>query len=424
MAIAGGVFLILAPDYFIVASNGNMLAPDGRCKTFDDAADGFGPGEGVGALVLKPLADALSDGDHIYGVIKGSAINQDGKTNGITAPSGLAQTEVELAAYERAGINADTISYVEAHGTGTRLGDPIEIEALTAGFRKYTQRRQYCAIGSIKTNIGHTAAAAGIAGVIKVLLALQHRQIPVSLNFTKPNRHINFADTPFYVNTTLQEWVAPMDQPRRAAVSSFGFSGTNAHLVIEEAPSRSLRPSTVHRPAVVPLSARTVTALRSGMLRLADWIAEVPGPTLPEVAYNLQMFRDHFMERAVFVANDLADLERQLRMTAAGDAPRTPTSAEPDASELIERYLAGEDADWESLWYGEKHDRISLPTYAFDRTRHWFTEHDTVYADGPGLEPPPSPETNGDLRSLLHRVRTGDISEREAEMEMEAILGD
>ncbi|NUR60148.1 MAG: zinc-binding dehydrogenase, partial [Catenulispora sp.] len=415
MAIAGGVFLMLAPDYLVVASNGNMLAPDGRCKTFDDAADGFGPGEGVGAVVLKPLADAQRDGDHVYGVIKGSAVNQDGKTNGITAPSGRAQTEVELAAYEQAGISPDTIGYVEAHGTGTRLGDPIEVDALTAAFGQHTARRGFCAIGSVKTNIGHTAAAAGIAGVIKVLLALRHRQIPASLNFAEPNRHIDFADSPFYVNTVLRDWTAPAGGLRRAAVSAFGFSGTNAHVVIEEAPPRAARASTIGGPYVVPLSARTGTALSAGMRRLADWIAEGRVPTLPEVAYTLQFYRDHFAERAVFVATDLTELADRLR---AGDGTVVPEGF-PEA----ERYLAGEQVDWSRLWHGERHDRTPLPGYAFDRTRHWFTENDTVYSDDTDRGAlPPGPDDG--IRSLLHRLRAGEISEQEAEATMEVMLGD
>jgi acyl transferase domain-containing protein len=162
-----------------------MLSPVGQCKTFDDSADGFVPGEAVGALILKSLTAAQRDGDHIHGIISGSGINQDGKTNGITSPSGPAQTALECEVYERFGINPAEISYVEAHGTGTRLGDPIEVQALSDAFRRYTEARQYCALGSVKTNIGHTLTAAGVASVIKVLLALQQRQLPPSLNFTE-----------------------------------------------------------------------------------------------------------------------------------------------------------------------------------------------------------------------------------------------
>ncbi|MBV7338444.1 polyketide synthase [Chloroflexi bacterium TSY] len=173
-----------------------MLSPDGKCKTFDNRADGFVPGEGVGVIVLKSLAQAIADRDPILGVIRGSAINQDGKTNGITAPSTLSQTELEKAVYAQSQIHPETISYVETHGTGTKLGDPVEIEALTNAFRHYTDKQQFCAIGSVKTNIGHLATAAGVAGVIKVLLAFKHQKLPPSLHFEQPNEHIDFENSP------------------------------------------------------------------------------------------------------------------------------------------------------------------------------------------------------------------------------------
>ncbi|MFF3781142.1 SDR family NAD(P)-dependent oxidoreductase [Streptomyces sp. NPDC001933] len=397
-AIAGGSFLTLSPDYFIVASNGNMLSPEGRCKSFDDSADGFGPGEGVGAIVLKPLADALRDGDHIHGVIKGTAVNQDGRTNGITAPSGLAQTEVELAAYRQAGIDPATIGYVEAHGTGTPLGDPIEVEALTNAFRKHTDRTEFCAIGSIKTNIGHTAAAAGIAGIIKVLLSFKHRQIPASLNFEKPNRLIDFEGTPFYVNTALRDWTPEPGKPRRAAVSSFGFSGTNAHAVLEEPPAVR-RPVPAPRPVVaVPLSAQTSTALRARITQLADWLdgagAEV---SLTEIAYQLQVFRDHFRERTVFLVRTRAELADALR-----GLPHTGADV-PELDGTAARYLAGETVDWAQQWEGQTCGPIPMPTYPFDRRRYWYTEHDTVYSAGrrPGPEFRPLDAAPGE-----HRLRT------------------
>ncbi|MFI8356845.1 SDR family NAD(P)-dependent oxidoreductase [Streptomyces cyaneofuscatus] len=390
-AVAGGVFLTLAPDYFIVASNGTMLSPDGVCKTFDDTADGFGPGEGVGALLLKPLDAALRDGDHIHGVIKGSAINQDGRTNGITAPSGAAQTAVEISAYERAGISPESISYVEAHGTGTRLGDPIEIEALSNAFGRYTDHKSFCPIGSVKTNIGHTAAAAGIAGIIKVLLSFRHGQIPPSVNFERPNQLIDFADTPFYVNTELRPWTSRDGLPRRAAVSSFGFSGTNAHLVLEEPPAVRAAAPVGRSPVAVPVSAQTPQALAVRMARLADWL-EGDGVTasLTEIAGNLQLHRDHFRERAVFVVGDRDELKDRLRETVHGRAEVASAAADPALSEAAARYLTGENVDWRSLWAGGSFRRIPMPTYPFDRHRYWYTERDTVYAaatnDAPELK--------------------------------------
>ncbi|MDF2859001.1 MAG: hypothetical protein K0Q87_4852, partial [Neobacillus sp.] len=232
MMLAGGVSLYLTENSYIKMSNAGMLSSDGKCKTFDNKADGFVPGEGVGVVVLKLLENAIRDNDHIYGVIKGSGINQDGKTNGITAPSAESQKALELEVYRKFNINPESISYVEAHGTGTKLGDPIEVQALSDAFKVYTDKLQFCGIGAVKTNIGHTSAAAGVASLIKVLLSFAHKQIPPSLNFEEENDHIGFRNTPFYVNTQLREWKS--STPRRAAVSSFGFSGTNAHLVLEE----------------------------------------------------------------------------------------------------------------------------------------------------------------------------------------------
>jgi acyl transferase domain-containing protein len=181
-----------------------MLSPTGISYTFDERADGFVPGEGVGVLVLKRLKEAVTDGDHIYGVIRGTGMNQDGTTNGITAPSAISQESLECSVYDAFDINPENIQMVEAHGTGTKLGDPIEFNALTRAFGKYTDKKEYCAIGSIKTNLGHAANAAGVAGVIKILLSLKHRQIPPSLNFEKGNSNIRFKESPFYVNTTLK----------------------------------------------------------------------------------------------------------------------------------------------------------------------------------------------------------------------------
>jgi 3-oxoacyl-(acyl-carrier-protein) synthase len=238
MALAGGVHIMTTPLLYIMASKAGMLSYIGKCRTFDNQADGFVPGEGVGVLVLKPLKKAVEDGDNIYGVIKGSSTNQDGKTNGITAPSSNSQIRLEKELYEKCGISPESISFVETHGTGTKLGDPIEVAALRESFKAYTAKKHFCALGSVKTNIGHTATAAGVASVIKVLLALKHKQIPPSLNFEKANEHINFQDSPFYVNTKLTDWKPADNAPLRAAVSSFGFSGTNAHVVLEEYPEK------------------------------------------------------------------------------------------------------------------------------------------------------------------------------------------
>ena len=245
LAIAGGVNVSIHPNKYLVLGQGRFVSSNGRCTSFGAGGDGYVPGEGVGAVLLKPLAAAIADGDQIYGVIKGSAINHGGKTNGYSVPNPQAQADVIGEVFKRAGIDPRTLSYLEAHGTGTSLGDPIEITALTKTFREYTDDDQFCAIGSVKSNIGHCESAAGIAGVTKVLLQLKHRQLVPSLHSETLNPNIDFAHSPFTVPQSLVEWPRPMvatraDQgrarqyPRIAGVSSFGAGGSNAHVVIEE----------------------------------------------------------------------------------------------------------------------------------------------------------------------------------------------
>ncbi|MCP4932787.1 MAG: hypothetical protein GY927_00975, partial [bacterium] len=287
LMLAGGVTLYLTEQPYLGMSKALMLSAEGLCKTFDNRADGFVPGEGVGFVVLKLLSQAIADGDTIYGVIKGSGVNQDGKTNGLTAPNVKSQRELQLAIYQKYGIDPSEISYVETHGTGTKLGDPIEVEALTESFRTHTEARQYCAVGSVKTNIGHTSAAAGVAGLIKVLLSLKHGQIPPSLHFDQENEHIGFKDTPFYVNTELKPWQPIGGRPRLAAVSSFGFSGTNAHVVIEEYASQvsGVRCQVSGEgPQLIVLSARNEERLREYVARLLAYLEQVSSLPLAEQA--------------------------------------------------------------------------------------------------------------------------------------------
>jgi amino acid adenylation domain-containing protein len=285
MALAGGVSLIFTPQYHIKGSHTHLLSPTGRCRPFDQEADGISWGEGVGVVVLKPYTAALRDKDPIYGIILASGVNQDGRTNGITAPNEKSQKELEITVYEQARIDPATIGYVEAHGTGTKLGDPVEVNALTEAFRQYTAKKGYCALGSVKGNIGHTTMAAGVAGLIKVLLSFKHRQIPPSINFRTPNEYINFATSPFYVNTTLQDWQPIGAAPRRAALSSFGFGGTNCHIVLEEAPAKSA-PHSGNRNGkwndekkerqsyLFVLSARNEARLREYAQKMLDFLEE------------------------------------------------------------------------------------------------------------------------------------------------------
>ncbi len=306
MALAGGVWVNLLHEGGYVYQPGAILSPDGHCRAFDADAAGTVIGSGVGVVVLKRLEDALKDGDTIHAVIKGSAMNNDGSAKiGYTAPSVEGQAEVILAAQAFAGVSADTIGYIEAHGTGTTLGDPIEIAALTQAFRESTARRGFCGIGSVKSNVGHLDAAAGVAGLIKTTLSLKHRTLPPSLNFRQPNPQIDFADSPFYVNTVTRDWPAGT-APRRAGVSSFGIGGTNVHVIVEEAP-----PAPQTSPSrdwqVLTLSARTPLALEAMVHRLRQRLAENDGLPLADIAYTLHTGRKRFAHGAIALCRDTAD---------------------------------------------------------------------------------------------------------------------
>lgn len=299
------------------------FSPDGHCRAFAADAAGTSSGDGVGAVVLKRLEDALADGDRIRAVIRGSAVNNDGRRKvGFSAPSAAGQTEVILEAQAQAMVDAGTIGLVEAHGTATKLGDPIEVSALTEAFRQSTDRRGFCALGSVKTNIGHLGAAAGIAGLIKAVLALEHRQIPPNLHFDEPNPLIDFAAGPFRVPTALEDWPAG-DHPRRAAVSAFGIGGTNAHVILEEAPPAAPappRPSEDGRRLVLPLSARTAGALSGQAEALARHLERRPDLRLDDVAHSLRTDRPALRHRLAVTAASRQEALAALR-TAVPDTP-------------------------------------------------------------------------------------------------------
>ena len=317
MALVGGVSLYLTPESYIGMCAAGMLSPDGQCKTFDNSANGFVPGEGSGALVLKRLQDAEFDHDQIYGVIIGSGINQDGKTNGITAPSVNSQIELERKVYDKHNICPESISYVEMHGTGTKLGDPIELEALSTVYKERTDQKNYCTIGSVKSNVGHTSAAAGVASVHKVLLCLKYKKLVPTLNFKEHNEHFNFKDSPFYVNTELKTWETAPGVPRRAAVSSFGFSGTNAHVVIEEYIPKERAPIAVtqEHPAIIVLSAKNEDRLKEQSQQLLAAIQEqqFSDTDLADIAYTLQVGREAMEERLAVLAVSIKELEDKLK---------------------------------------------------------------------------------------------------------------
>ncbi|MBZ4417374.1 type I polyketide synthase [Myxococcus sp. RHSTA-1-4] len=310
LALAGGVTLPLPQRTGYLYNERGIGSPDGHCRSFDAKAQGTVPGAGAGVVLLKRLSDALADGDTVHAVIRGGALNNDGASKvGYTAPSVDGQAEVIAMAQTLAGVSPDSITYVEAHGTGTPIGDPIEVQALTQAFRRDTGRTGYCALGSVKTNLGHLDTAAGIAGLIKTALALEHRQLPPSLHFEAPNPEIDFARSPFYVNAKLSDWNAPA--PRRAGVSAFGLGGTNAHVVMEEAPARG--PSGPSRPfQLLQLSARSDAALEAMTTRLAEHLKANPTLPLADVAYTLAVGRRTFDHRRFVVCRDTEDAASTL----------------------------------------------------------------------------------------------------------------
>jgi acyl transferase domain-containing protein/acyl carrier protein len=311
MALAGGVTIGVPQKQGYLYQEGGIASPDGRTRTFDAKAQGTVFGSGCGVVVLKRLEDALADGDTIYAVVKGSAVNNDGSQKvSFTAPSVEGQMAAIAEALAVSGVEPETVSYIEAHGTATPLGDPIEIAALTEVFRAETDATGFCAIGSVKSNVGHLDMAAGVAGVIKTALALHHRLLPPSLHYERPNPQIDFANSPFYVNTKLQKWKA--EGPLRAGVSSFGFGGTNAHAVLEEAPPQE--PSDEAREwQVLVLSAKTETALEAATERLQAHLEQHPDVSLADSAYTLQVGRKAFAYRRMLVCRDVQEAVQLLK---------------------------------------------------------------------------------------------------------------
>ncbi|HVI93285.1 MAG TPA: beta-ketoacyl synthase N-terminal-like domain-containing protein, partial [Anaeromyxobacter sp.] len=405
VALAGGVNLSLHPNKYAFLSLGRFLSPEGACRSFGEGGEGYVPGEGVGAVLLKPLEAALADGDHVYAVIKGTAVNHGGKTSGYTVPNPNAQGELIARALDAAGVDARTIEYVEAHGTGTSLGDPIEIAGLTKAFRRHTADRQFCAIGSVKSNIGHLEAAAGIAGLTKLLLQLEHGELVPSLHSERLNPNIDFDASPFVVQRTRSPWPRRDDAvPRRACISGFGAGGANAHLVIEDAPRVEGGPPAAPGKRVFVVSAATEAILRDYAGRLTRWVRDQGAPAseaeelaaLDRIAFTLQVGREPMQERLAVVAASLPELAASLdafvrsgadgrRAFRGSVAPRpSPELPEPGrrtseagaprpaAEELARAWVDGKSVAWPWSASADKPRRISLPTYPFERKRHWI----------------------------------------------------
>ncbi|PCK08381.1 MAG: hypothetical protein COA42_09460 [Alteromonadaceae bacterium] len=409
MALAGGIFVQSTAEFFNAANGASMLSASGRCRSFDAEADGFVPGEGAGVLILKRLQDAEADGDQIYASVCGSGVNQDGASNGITAPSAQAQQSLHESVYQRFGIDPADISLIEAHGTGTRLGDPMEHEALSQAFGTYTDKKQFCALGSVKSNIGHTIGAAGVAGVVKVLMALKHEKIPPSLHFNQQNSMIDFAASPFYINTELQPW-PKTNHARLAAVNCFGFNGTNAHLVLRGSEVHCKYQSRfVSSAYLVVLSAGTEWSLQQHVKQMHEWLNH-HSPALADLSFSLLMGRKHCSHRLVCVVSGLTELQETLHAWLGGREIAEPVrdnlihcvldgglnreqyQRRDTANKTIEsivlhrndpsryRQLLSEIASWWSqgdvldyaqLFEGTHSRRISLPLYPFERQRHW-----------------------------------------------------
>jgi acyl transferase domain-containing protein len=349
MALAGGVSVNVPRVSGYLYEPGMILSPDGHCRAFDARAQGTVAGEGVGVVVLKRLREALADRDHVHAVIRGAAINNDGSLKvGYTAPSVDGQAAVIARAHAMAGVDPATITYVEAHGTGTELGDPIEVAALAKAFGAAGGRRGFCALGSVKTNIGHLDAAAGVAGLIKTVLALEHRALPPSLHFSAPNPRVDFANSPFRVNATLTNWAREDDTPRRAGVSSFGIGGTNAHVVLEEAPvPATAGPS---RPVqVFTLSAKTGEALDRAGDALAAHLDGAGGLAPADVAYTLHQGRATFAHRRIVVAASLEEAARALR---DGDPQRVLSRVEAGKDRPVVFMFSGQGSQYVGMGRG------------------------------------------------------------------------
>ncbi|MGN7290832.1 SDR family NAD(P)-dependent oxidoreductase [Bacillus velezensis] len=392
-AIAGGVNAVTHPHKYAFLANAGFLSSEGVCKSFADGGDGYVPGEGVGAVLLTTVQEAERMGCPIYGVIKGSALNHVGKTSGLTVPDPASQAEVITDSFQSAGIDPETLSYIEAHGTGTSLGDPIEIEGLSRAFRKWTNKKRFCAIGSAKSNIGHLEGAAGIAGLTKVLLQLKHGEIFPSLHADTLNPHIPFPDTPFYVADRLEEWERPShpDQPRRAGLSSFGASGSNAHFVIEEyLPPQAEKKSVNIRedePVLFLLSAKNEERLLEYVKRYDRFLREKE-VNLKDLAYTLQAGREAMPERLAFIVTSVCGLQAKLKDVLerkteiegcfrgrAQDDISSSGMAEllknKQYSRLLTEWAKGAAVDWSLLYEGEKPKRVSLPVYPFAKERYW-----------------------------------------------------
>lgn len=398
MALASGINIFTFPVSNTIVNAIGIVASDGKAKTFDDSCDGVGQGEGAGAILLKPLKQALKDNDHIYAVIKSSSSNQDGKSIGITAPSAAAQEKVLIETWEKAEINPETIGYIEAHGTATKLGDPTEISGMNRAFKKFTKKKGFCGVGSIKSNIGHTIGAAGVASVIKAALALQKKELPASIHFEQPNRKINFIDSAVYVNSKLKKWDSIY--PRHCGVSSFGISGTNCHILLEEAPKNpnftvEENQFDSNSELLFTLSTKSKDSMKQLIKNYINFVKRNRNADIYDICYTANTGRTDFNYRLGFVVDSTETLRKKLEalediefksdvLTDLGIFMSTNMLI--NENEIINekeigskgldllaiKYVNGEKIDWDNLYHERKGHRISLPGYSFKKNRCWF----------------------------------------------------
>lgn len=450
MAVAGGVNLSLHPNKYVQLSQTRFFSSDGRCRSFGEGGDGYVPGEGVGAVLLKPLSKAIADNDTIYGVVKGISINHGGRANGYHVPSPSAQAETITEAIQKAKIDPRTISYIETHGTGTSLGDPIEINGLTKAFGKFTREEQYCAIGSVKSNIGHLEAAAGIASLTKVLLQFKHKQIVPSLHAKKTNPNIDFKKSPFYVQQQLTEWSTQQVEekgrqiklPRRAAISSFGAGGTNVHMILEEyLGNRRSGPSEQSSPKLLVLSAKTKERLTEYAGRLLNYCKKSKADaekglnlelSITDMIYTLQTGREAMEERLAIIGNDWSDFVMKLtnftnntetsldhNSVFCGSTVKGASNLQfllsdllnndilhslikqRDVKKLALMWIEGITIPWEKLYEGIDVRITALPTYPFERKRYWIPVKN--HYQGNSGEPVKSVDLSEDTQQIESR---------------------
>lgn len=389
-ALAAGVNALLTPNLYVCLSRMGLMSADGRCKAFDSSADGYVRAEGCGVLVLKTMAQARRDGDRILAVLRGSAVNQDGRSNGLTAPSRRAQERVIRRALASAELAPGDIDYVEAHGTGTPLGDVIELGALADAYATGRDPADPLLVGSVKTNIGHLEAGAGMAGLIKAILSVRHREIPRHLHVERPTAGIDWAATAMRVPTALTPW-PDRGRPRRAGVSAFGFSGTNAHVIVEQAPEVEREGTDAPALVALPLSARSPDALARMGTELADWLDAMPC-NLADVGLTLGAGRAAFAHRRVVVGGTRAELAAMLRGEVPLDRPARDGSALAKKLEDLARvWVDGGAVDWASLYAPFNAMKTELPGHPFNPKDFWLDPVAGGAGPSPAADPPASP---------------------------------